>query len=358
MTENFVSRMASPGFGATLTTFIVAALVLLGGCSAAGGSAGHPASVQLIKVDAPLRNPIWIPHKNFLLAQDGSKVVRVNTGAAISASEAPGPRGVIRSGRLKDAGENMSVNTYKTGELYVPQPKLDRVALLDTKTLKEQRSIEAGEKPAWVVAQPTSDTLFVLSKDGSKVTGVDLKEYQKVFSTRVNAGRDGRVYAAEDTLDPAFWVVRLDGIAHYRGSPPERTVGRRIKVSAEAFDGDPEVSQRAYIGTTSGRVLRMEGDPQKEWEGRLLVRAKGKVGGRPEYIQNEAKEELVVYVATESKVYVMDFASLKVLDTIDYRRPLERQRLEKAKLSGMAVGDKNIYLTLRNEPYVVSIRKP
>lgn len=346
--------------GAVLAALIVVALLLLVGCSAAGSSAGSPGSVRLIKVDAPLREPLWVPHKEYLLALsgEGSKVVRVDTGAAVRSAKAPGPRGVVRSGNLKDVGENMAFNSGKTDELFVPQPKLGRVALLDTDTLKKLRSIKAGKKPEWVATHPVSNTLLAISKDGSTVTGVSTKSYEKAFSTRVDAGKEGRVYAAENNLNPAFWVVRSDRVTHYIGGPPERTVGRRIKVNSEAFAPDPEHAQRAYVGDTSGRVVLLDGDPRDELEGRLVVSEERKVDGKPEYIENRAAEDLAIYVATESKLYIMDPETLEVLHAIDFRRPLEQRSLKEAKLSGMAVGEKNIYLTLEGEPYVVSIRKP
>jgi hypothetical protein len=67
---------------------------------------------------------------------------------------------------------------------------------------------------------------------------------------------------------------------------------------------------------------------------------------------------LLVYAATESKVVAIKYDTMQILGSVDFRNYLKQGSLKDAKVSGMSVGEKRVYLTLEGEPYVLGIKKP
>ena len=339
------------------------ALVLLAGCGAASGETkeGSGAKVELLRADSPLRSPTWISKKNVLLAlsEDGKKLARFDPSAGTPAGKSSGRRAVVRSRSLEDAaGGDLAPNPRKLDDVYVPQPSANRVTLVDVDTLRTKDAIKAGKAPEWAAVHPGSKSLFALSEDGSTVTGVSLEDRERTFGVRVGAGKDASLEVPEKGLDPAFYVVGPGGVEFYSGSAPQHQVGKRIGVKEEAFTLDDDASERVYVGEPSDRVDLIEGDPQDELKGKLLVEKTTDLEEPAEFLESRIAKELLVYAVTERKVVAIKYDTMQVVGSVDFRRYLKQKSLKEAKVSGMTVGEKRIYLTLEGKPYVLGIEKP
>jgi hypothetical protein len=374
-TESFDPARASdqkvgskPGAGSrwdrTLTVAGIAllSLSLVAGCTAANGASEESsrAKMELLRADSPLRAPTWVPKERVLLAlsEDGRELVRLDPGAGTRQGKDPGRLAVVRSKSLEDAGESMAPNPRKLDDVYVPQPTLNRAALVDADTLRTKGRLEVGKAPEWAAVHPGSKSLFALSDDGSTVTGVSLDEESKTFSVRVEGGKEAFLEVPEKGIEPSFYIVHPGGVEFYSGFPPEHQVGKRIGVEEEAFTLDDDAAERVYVGEPSGDVDLIEGDPQHELEGKLLVEKKVDLGEPAEYLESRIAEELLVYAATESKVVAIKYDTMQIMGSVDFRDYLKQESLRDTKVSGMSVGETRIYLTLEGEPYVLSIKKP
>ncbi|QYJ15776.1 hypothetical protein Rxycam_01604 [Rubrobacter xylanophilus DSM 9941] len=324
-------------------------LLVLAGCGAPRSFGGGP--VRVLEAPAPLRDPVWAPHERVLLAlqEDGRRLLRLD----------PEDGSAARSrGLAEEAGSNMAPDPEEPGHLYIPQPGAGRVLLVDPATLEVRRRIEIGGAPEQAEVHPTSDTLLLLQEGGGEVIGVDLITREPKFRVRVGGGPETFIRAAEESQDPAFWVVGPGGVAHYRGDPPRLRVERGVRVAGEALDSNLEASQMAYAGGARGRALLLEGDPEGLLEGGLEVIRRTPLGEPAEYVESKAKEELRVYAATRGRLVVLDSETLEVEAIRDFGRALRERRLGGVGLSGMTVGEERVYLTLRGEPYLVSVPKP
>jgi hypothetical protein len=327
--------------------------LLLGGCGGAPAQAQE--EIVLLSVGAPLREPVWVDKPNVAIAlrADEPRVVKFNASAGAPGESTLGPGALESSEALEGAGENMALNHLKEDEVYLPQPDLGRVALVNTTDLREVRSFDLGRAPEWVAVHPGSQTLFVLSREGSTLSEVDLRDPKKTFSFNINAGAGTHIDASQRGLEPELWTWGPAGIAYYNGFPPERKVG--MPVNAGAFAVDIETAQRAYVGEgDSGRVMAVEGDPQGILNGELRTVAEQDLGERSEHLE---AEDLRVFAATQNKLVAMKRDSLDVLDTVEFRSFLDQQGLGDARVSGMAVTGDRVYLTLEGEPYILSLRK-
>jgi len=351
--------------GALMVTVValVAALGLLAGCGAASGEPEKDpgARVEVLRADSPLRSPTWVPKAKVLLAlsEDGKTLVRLDPDAGTATGEGSSRRAVVRSTILKGAaGEDIAPNPREAEDVYVPQPSLGRAVLADAYTLRTQGAIEAGKAPEWAAIHPGSKSLFALSEDGSTVTGVHLDGEERAFRVRVGTGEGAFMEVPEEGMESAFWIVGPGGIEYYSGDPPERQVGKRIGVEKEAFTLDDEAVERVYVGEPSGRVDLIEGDPERELKGKLLVEKTVDLGEPAEFLESRIAKDLLVYAVTESKVVAIKYDTMQVVGSVDFRRYLKQESLKDAKVSGMTVGEKRVYLTLEGAPYVLSIEKP
>ena len=338
-------------------------LLLLGatGCAAAGASSSDArGEVALLRVDAPLKEPAWVRPEGVLLALDADepRVVRVDASAEAPVGER-GPRAVAASTRLKGLGENLAPYLREPEQAYVPQPEAGRITVLGTDDLRVEGSLEVGGAPAETAVQTGSDTLFALSRDGATVTAFDLENRRALGEVAVETGEGAILEAPEKGSNPSFWLADRDGVSFYHGSPTpiRRLTGERI--SAGDIAVDPESAQRVYVAEAgSDSVVALEGDPQGLLEGELLRVAQRDLGARPEHV---GAEETKVYAATGDNLVVMGRERLEVQETVDFGRSLEAsedETLRDAAVSGMAVGEENVYLTLEGAPYVLSIDKP
>ena len=337
-------------------------LVLVGatGCASVGAETfDSRGEVSLLRADAPLREPTWVGHENVLLAlaADEPRVVKLDPAAEVPAADAPGEGAVVASEELEDVGENLATYERAPGRVYLPQPDLGRVAVMDVANLSVQETLKMGGTPPFEAAtQLNSDTLFALSRDGSTVTAFDLEEGKVLDEVGVEAGEGAMLEAFEKAQNPSFWLANRDGVSFYHGDPAPITRLMGEKIRANDIAVDHESSQRAYVAEAgSGRVVALEGDPEELLEGELLEVAERDLGEEARHLATTATE---VYAATESELLVLRREDLSVEETVDFREPIEDEALKSAPVSGMAVGEENAYLTLEGQPYVLSVDKP
>lgn len=321
----------------------------LAGCSPATSEQ----KLSLLRVDAPLKEPVWVPEKDAVLAlsEDGRRVVRVDVRAAEAGS--PGPRPPVRSKSFEDVGENLALSPEEPELAYLPRPGAGQISALDTGTLRVVDAYDVGDAPSYVTLDVQSEVLFALSETGSTVSGARLESHQELPATGVEGGVQTLVESPEKGLDPAFWVAGPEGVAFYGGDPPERMVGRPMEASDIAVDLTG--AQRAYVAEGE-RVVALEGDPEGLLEGELLVDATRSMG---EPVEHVASDELYVFVATTaSKLTVLRREALEPVETVEFGSLLEREGVRPEGISGITVGDRYVYLTLEGKPYVLSVKKP
>jgi hypothetical protein len=339
---------------ALLTVILVAGFsLLLGGCG--GAPAQAQKAVELLSVGSPMREPVWVDKPNFAIAlrADEPRVVKFNASAGAPGESTLGPGALESSGVLEGVGQNMAPNHLKEDEVYTAQPDLGRIAQIDPTTLRKTGYFDVGGDPEWVAVHPGSQTLFALSRDGSTLTEVDLRDPKKTFSFDINAGEGAHIDTPQRGIEPELWTWGPGGIAYYNGFPPEQKVG--MPVNAGAFAVDIETAQRAYVGEgASGRVIAVEGDPQGILEGKLKEMAEQDLGEPAEHLE---AEDLRVFAVTQNKLVAMKRDNLDILDTVEFRSFLDQQGLGDARVSGMTVTGDRVYVTLEGQPYILSLRK-
>ena len=327
-----------------LSTVLIALVV--GGCASAG--AGQQA--WLLRIDAPLKEPVWVPSQNALIApsEDGRRVERIDLGDAENAKAA------VRSVALEDLGENVALNPRKPGLAYIARPDSGLITALDTDTLRVVRGYDTEGTPSYVTVNAQPELLFAISEDGSAVLGVDLATSREIPAILV--GGDPRTLAEspEKGFDPALWVAGSQGTTYYGGDPLQSMA--RSTQEAEDIAVDTESSQRAYL-TKGSTLAAIEGDPQEQLRGDLEVMASRDLG---EKIEAVTSDELYVYAATRNRLVVMLRETLEIVETVDLGDLAERDRLRPKDISGIATGESadGVYLTLEGEPYVIGVRKP
>jgi hypothetical protein len=343
------------------TIRIVIIIVLVGSafcsaCSAGGGSSGKP-GVTALRVGVPVEEPVWDRDKGVLLAlaEDEPRIAKID----------PETGKTKLSGAFEDAGENLAVSPGREDNVYLPQPKLGRIASVDVDSLRKARTFKVGSSPAQVATDVGSDFLFALSEDGSKVTGVDLENFEPMLPPvgKVEAGKEAELEGPERGLALDFFVAGPRGVALYEGHSPPLEKVDHIKIAASTVAGDVVKISRVYVGEEgTDRLLAVDLNPKNE---HLTVSARKTLSEPVKYIGADEKR---VYAATEDKLVVLktenvegfDDGRFEVVDTINYRRHLKREALKDAPLTGLAVGptSNEVYLTLKDVPYVLSIDKP
>jgi hypothetical protein len=301
-------------------------------------------------VDVPLREPVWVPEKEVVLAlsKDRRRIVRVEVGGE-------GRRVPVRSEAFEDVGENMAVSPEEPEKAYLPRPESGKISALDTDSLREVDSYDVAEaSPSYATVDVQSEILFAISENGSEVSGVGLEEPGKVSVGEVEGNPETLVEASEKGLDPAFWTAGPGGVAFYGGDPPERLVGFPIEATDVAVDLTS--AQRIYVAE-AGRVVALEGDPEGLLEGKLEVVATRDLG---EDVEHVASDELHVYAATPSKLVVMRRETLEPVQELEFGRLLEREGAQPAGISGITTGTgaSDVYLTFEGEPYLLSVEEP
>lgn len=327
----------------------VLALLMLAALPAGCAAAGSGQKAGLLRVDIPLREPLWVPEKEVVLAlsEDRRQVVRVDVGEA-----KPGTRAPVRSEEIADAGENLALSHEEPELAYLPRPESGRISALDIETLRVVGGYGVGDSPSHITLDAQSEILFALSEDGSTVSGVELETSGEIPAVNVEGGPETLVEAPEKGLDPAFWTAGPDGVAFYGSDPPERLVSRQIEATDIAVDLTS--SQRAYVAR-AGRVVALEGDPEHFLKGKLEIVATRSLGEKVEHV---ASDELHVFAASSGKLVAMRRETLESVETVEFGPLFEREGISPRGVSGITVGTQDVYLALEGEPYVLSVRKP
>ncbi len=343
---NPVRRAATVvAWAGALAGALAAGLALFAGCAPAGSDP----KTELLRVDVPLREPVWVPGKEALLAlSEGRRsVVRIDVGEATEGSRPP-----VRSEAFEDLGENLAVSPEEPGLAYLPRPGAGEISALDTDTLRVVEGYEVGDSPSYVSMDVQSEVLFALSEDGSKVSSVELETPEEIPDVEVGGGPETIVEAPEKGLDPAFWTAGPGGVAFYGGDPLERMVGERIDATDIAVDLSS--MQRAYVAEGE-RIVALEGDPEDFLKGELVS---VKTRELDEKVEHVASDELHVFAATKRELVAMRRESLEVVETVGFGRLLDREGIKPDGISGITVGKEDVYLTFEGEPYVLSAKKP
>jgi hypothetical protein len=337
--------MTSAGHHVPALVALAMIIVVLSGCAAVESEP----RVGLLRVDVPLQEPVWVPEKEVVLAlsEDRRRVVRVNI-----AGPNPGARTPTRSVEFEDVGENLALSPEEPELAYLPRPESGRISALGTDSLRVVDSYDIGDSPAYVTLDAQSEVLFALSKDGSTVSGVGIEIPEEIPTAEVGGDAGTLVEAPEKGLDPAFWIAGPGGVAFYGGDRPERMVWRPME--AQDIAVDLASSQRAYIAEAA-HVVALEGDPERLLEGNLEVMATRNLGERVECLTSD---ELHVFAATQDRLVAMRRETLEPIESVAFGPVLGREEVAPASISGMTVGDEEIYLTLEGEPYVLSVKKP
>ena len=116
--------MTSAGRCIPALAALAVVFVLLNGCTASGSEQ----RVELLRVDDPLQEPVWVPGKEILLAlSEDRRLVRVN-----AAESKPGARPPVRSVEFEDVGENLALSPEEPELAYLPRPESGKISALDT----------------------------------------------------------------------------------------------------------------------------------------------------------------------------------------------------------------------------------
>lgn len=334
-----------------------AGLSMLAGCSAAGASPGPAASIVELRVDAPVHEPIWSDHaRAFFALTDDGRIAKIDPSEP---SGAPPTARTTLSAPFPDVGEDL-VTRITEPVVYLPQPKLGRVAVVSGTDLRQVGTLRAGPSPSYLALDSGSDDLLALSEDRSTVTPVDLHDDKVLPSIDVHAGPAAELDASKRGRYIDYHVAGPGGITHYKGSPGSVQNKGEIAISAEKTAGDPIKSSRFYIAEKgTDRLLAV--DTKRTEDGLRLV-AQANLGEPVHYL---GVDQTRIYAATEHKLVVLKTNSYEgyhdqtfpIVATIDFRSAL-RGEARDAPLSGLAVGPDRVYLTLKGQPYVVSIAEP
>ena len=340
-----------------MAALLAGLIALLTGCGSHEGSAegaDRPEEgAAVLKVESPLRAPVWSPGEQavFALGQDGRRLVKVDvTGGGFTPDERR-PEAVASSQKLDGAaGENLALERDRAPDkIYVPIPDRDEIYVSEKDDLLKVQTFEAGESPAQVALGRSSGTLFALSEDGSTVTAVDLVGKEVVAQIRVDGGEGANLGISEVKGERGLWVAGSVGVGFYEGSSFERLA--RTPIDAGVLAVSDLTPERAYASEASPRrIVAIQLN-----SGHLEVVAEAGVDGKVTHL---APEKGRLYAVTPNRILVLDPENLRTLETLEFDRFLDREALERAEPSGLAVGGKNLYLTFEGEPFLVQIEKP
>ncbi len=323
--------------------------------SAAGGSGSDERNVVVLNVETRLRAPVWSPEEGaiFALGRDGQRLLKVDVSRGGFNPDAERPQAVASAEELDGAaGKSLVLEKDREPDrIYVPVPEKDEVFVLEPDDLLEVQTFEAGESPARLALEPRgAGTLFALSESGRTLTAVDLAGHEVVAEAEVGVREATLLGTYRGFDDFRVWVAGPGGVALHGGASLEPRATAQIEATSLAV-GTGE-AERAYVGEVgSGRVLAVEFAP----DGELEVVAARDVGAEARYLESEEDR---LYAATDNELVVLDGDGLKPIASVDLRPALNRKSIAKANLSGLAVGEEHVYLTLERKPYVLQVEKP
>ncbi len=342
-----------------------AAAALAAGCSAADAVPDSAPQVAVVRLDTPVREPIWSKEAGAVIALAEAKPQVVKFSTTVSSGRLT-TRTVLSDPFPGGLGENLAPSATGKSVVYAPLPETDRVAVLDTGTLRLKGSLRAGEAPSFVTVDSGADVLLALSQDGSTVTGVDVQpdpgeDPAVVTRNHVRLGPTGEVDGPARGRLIEFHTVGPDLVSHYKGAVDAVEKTADITFRAETATGDLVKVSRLYAAEKgTDRLVAIDEAPGGD---KLLVVAQSHLG---QPVLHLGVDENRLYAATADRLVVLETNSYEgfpsgeftVVKSIDYRAALKDPQLKEAPVSGVAVGPERVYLTLRGVPYALSVAEP
>lgn len=304
-------------------------------------------------VGAVMQGPVWSYATNSLIGlTDDSRVAEISD-----------PLSTEHASRLSapmTAGRSLQISRKDERYVYIPQPKLGKVAVVELATLRQDGEFDAGPAPAYLSEDAGMRVLLALSADGSSVTPVDEYGFRALPTARISGDPTDRISGANRGRDIEYHLYGPAGIRYYKGSssPAEQrgSLGMDVAVAA----GDDAKVTRSYVAGRDSAVLYAV-DSRRGGEG-IAVLATGRL---PSPIRALGTDDTRIYAATDGEVVTLATESytgyphgtIPVLRVTNYRAALP-PAARPAPVSGMAVGPHRVYLTFSGTPYVVSVAKP
>lgn len=334
-------------------------LLMLPACSAPGAQLEASTPVAVLKIAAPIHEPVYSFDNDRLLGlTDDKRIASIDaTGSAGS-----GTAETRFSPTLDDTGRNFQISPYDSGVALVPQPALGNVAEVSISDLKPLGTIDAGPKPSYLSQDSGANFLLALSADRSTVTAVDLHRDEVLGSQAIaTAPPESTIEGATRGRVVEFHVLGSNGISHYKGHTMPVGKHGELPISVEAAVGDPTKVTRAYLAQkNTDQLLAVDSKPGGDG---LEVVGKASVG---EPVRAVAVDDTRIYAATDSKLVVLRTnafsgypdGTIPILRTFDYRSELPRGPAASAQPSGLTTGRHHVFLSLEGVPYVVRVAKP
>lgn len=327
-------------------------ILMLTGCSA-GGARGTP-DVAVSRIGAPMREPVWSYRDGTLLGlTDDHRLAKIAYSGLWDAR--------TRLSEPMDVGRNVQISQRDNRQVFVPQPGRNKVAVVDLTDLRPVFEVDAGPEPAYLAQDAGMRILLALSADGAAVTPVDQYGYRQLATAAVTGGPAEMIEGANRGRAIDYHLYGPSGIRYYQGpsSPPEERGSFTMDVGAAAGDGTQVT--RSYVAARDGDVLCAL-DTRRTGRGMEVV-GRAQLSSPIRYL---GTDDTRIYAATDHDLTVLETASfigyrngtIPVVRTVDYRAALPAGRVAATPLSGMAVGPERVYLTLRGQPYMISVAKP
>lgn len=305
-------------------------------------------------ISTAMHDPVWSYRDNALLGlTDDHRLAAVTyAGPETAHTRLSAPMG---------SGRNLQISQKDDRHVFVPQPERGSVAVVDIATLRPIAEFDAGPAPAYLAEDAGMRVLLALAADGSSVTPVDQYGFRKLPTATYPGEPADRIIGANRGREIDYHLYGRSGIRYYEGpsSPPEEQGSLSMPVAAAAGDGAS--AERSYVAAYDDSML--EAIDSRRGEEGLEVLARTRLSSPIRYL---GTDETRIYAATDRDVAVLETATftgfpngtIPLIRTIDYRAGLPTGPVAAAALSGMAIGPKRVYLTLRGQPYVISVAKP
>lgn len=333
--------------------------LMLAGCGGTEGGVEGEDDIRLLEVDSPLKSPIWGQEQQavFAVQQDQDRLVKVevtNGGSDLGDSAGEGAQSVptLTAGLDRGIGQNIAADLPGEGDLYVSQPALDQVAVVDHDDMGVIRTHDVGPAPEQVTvdarggAPAGNNVLFALGTDNSTITGTNLESGEIVFREDVQASDDTLIEAARTGANAELWAAGPEGVSYYSVGGLRRPV--ELDRGATALAVQSGDATQAFIGDANGAVTVVQATSALE----MNVGEEATVGGSVEVL---AAEEGSLYAATPGRLVVLDPESLQQQRVVEFAGA--RQGFADAVPSGIAVGEQSIYVTFEDQPYMLEIEK-
>lgn len=338
---------------------LVVALVTLlaaAGCSSPNSGPATGSGVRVMGLNRAVDAPVWSKDRETVLAlvHGGSRV------AEISPSKT-GPPDFTMSSALDDTGRNVVTDPTGDDAVFVPQPRKDRIVELGLPNLRKKAVLDLGRSPSQVAVDSGSRTLLALSEDGTRISGMRLRTGETLPTRRSSGGPTAELDGPNRGRLIDYHVLGPKGVSHYKGAQDEVERVGTLAIPVRTAASDKAKTSRLYVAEQGTNKLRAV-DTTRSQDGLEIVAT----SRFDEPIEALATDDLRIYAVTQHRLLVLAAnnvqgfgdGALRVVKRVPYRRALHGAKVKHAAPSGIAVGDERVYLTLRGEPYMVSIDKP